>query len=93
MQLAWLQLAAGLVHSSLLTEYRHGAAGHVVWSGMAATAILFIVSVLVLVERSRSRASSSLRSGWPHPRTAVCYAALVLHVIAPWTLHLNPGVR
>lgn len=92
-QLAWLQLGFGLIFMYFVAEDPRFAAGNFTWSALIANFILFVVSALLLVEQTLS----GLQSRWrvvANRRTAIlCYATLLLHVVAGVGIYLNPALN
>jgi len=91
--LAWLQCAFGLIFVYFVAEDPIFGAGNFTWSGQIALSILFVVSLLILVERTLDGAASRWRITIATPAAAICYAAFLLHVIAGFGMLRHPNVN
>ncbi len=92
-QLAWLQFAFGLLYMYLFAEAPSFGAGNFTWSAHIALFILFVVSALILIEQTLASVGSRWRGLVATRAAALCFAALVLHVVGGIGMYLHPWVN
>ncbi|MDQ2655310.1 MAG: hypothetical protein M3Z20_19940 [Chloroflexota bacterium] len=90
--LAWLQMGVGLLFTYFLAESPNFHPGNYTWSGQIALSVLFVVSALLLFERTLTSGTARWRTISTSPSAVVCYLALLLHVIGGLGVYLHPQV-
>lgn len=90
--LAWLQMGAGCFFTYFLAESPNFHPGNYTWSGQIAISVLFVISALLLFERTLVSGSNRWRAILASPSAIACYLALLLHVIGGLGLYFHPQV-
>ena len=91
-RLAWMQFAFGAIYTYAFAESPTFTAANFTWSAQTALFILFVVSMMLLIEQTMAGAGSRWRRvlAWP---ALGCYGALLLHVAAGYGVFLHPAVN
>lgn len=90
--LAWLQMGFGCVFTYTLAESPNFHPGNYTWSGQIAISVLFVISALLLFERTLVSGSDRWRTIFASPTAIVCYLALLLHILGGLGLYQHPQV-
>lgn len=90
--LAWLQMGVGCVFTYLLAESPNFRPGNYTWSGQIAISVLFVISALLLFERTLVSGTDRWRTIISSPAAIVCYLALLLHILGGLGLYIHPQV-
>lgn len=90
--LAWLQMGVGCLFTYFLAESPNFRPANYTWSGQIAISVLFVISALLLFERTLVSGSNRWRTILASPPAIVCYFALLLHIIGGLGIYLHPEV-
>ena len=85
-------MGVGCVFTCFLAESPNFHPGNYTWSGQIAISVLFVISALLLFERTLTSGSDRWRKVFTSRSAIVCYLALLLHIIGGLGIYLHPQV-
>jgi len=91
--LAWLQFGVGVLFMYLLAEDPAFQNGNFTWSAHIALFILFVVSMLVVIESLRTDGRTGWRLLADNKLAVFCFGVFVLHLIGGYGIFAYPHVN